>query len=97
MKKILYCAVTLCIATVAMCVVYQLNATETTFEVAASDLEATHCWVFRGYSEAIYKGESYTGETNFLNYHSGEPESVTLRKKGFFNSIVSVKYKIRRN
>lgn len=80
-----------------MCVVYQVNAKETVIEIPVSELNETHCYIFRGYSEAIYKGESYTGETNLFFYHSGVPDRVILRKKGFFNDIVSVKYKIRRN
>lgn len=93
MKKILYCVVMSCVIVVAMCTIYQINAQETTLEVAASELSEIHCWAFRGYSEVIYKGESYTGETNLFHKYSGIPDKVILKKKGFFNEIVSVKYK----
>ena len=93
MKKILYYVAMLCIMIVVTCVVYQVNAKETVFEVPASELSEFHVWVFRGYSEVVYNGESYTGDLELFDVYHATLEKVALRKKGFFNDIVSTEYK----
>ena len=93
MKKILYDVAMLCIMAVATCVVYQMNVKETVFEVPVSELSEFHVWAFRGYSEVVYNGESYTGDLKLFDVYHATLEKVTLRKKGFFNDIVSTEYK----
>jgi len=48
MKKFLCGMVAVCAIIVSVCVIYQVNAKESTYMVRVSELDGFHVWSFRG-------------------------------------------------
>jgi hypothetical protein len=91
MKKFLCGMVAVCAIIVSVCVIYQVNAKESTYMVRVSELDGFHVWSFRGYAEAVYNGASYTSSTKMFPW--GKTASkLTLREKGFVKQIVAVNF-----
>lgn len=91
MRKFLCSVIAACAIIVSVCVIYQVNAKESTYIVSVFELDGLHVWSFRGYAEAVYNGVSYTASTKMFPW--GKTASkLTLREKGFVKQIVAVNF-----
>ena len=91
MRKFLCGMVAVCAIILSVCVIYQVNAKESTYMVHVSELDGLHVWSFRGYAEAVYNGVSYTASTKMFPWDK-TANKLTLREKGFVKQIVAVNF-----